>query len=77
MVALRVKREYAFGDKSYQMKADDHSVLIPVLPNQPTGPNQLPGRIAGYKVDPRRANVVSDRVVLSSQSTTVSGFLDG
>ena len=77
MVALRVKREYAFGDKSYQMKADDHSVLVPVLPNQPAGPNQLPGRIAGYKVDPRRANVVPDRVVLSSQSTTVSGFLDG
>ena len=77
MVALRVKREYAFGDKSYQMKADDNSVLIPVLPNQPAGPNQLPGRIAGYKVDPHRANVVPDRVVLSSQSTTVSGFLDG
>ena len=72
MVALRVKEDSAFGDKAYRLKDDQFSVLIPVLPN-----GQTPGRIAGLKVDPTKANVVTDNVILRSQSPDFTGFLDG
>ena len=80
MVALRVKPEFQTGPNAYSLKADDHSVLIPVNPNQSSADINLkkPGRVAGLIIDPDKVQINSKSVKLAPMDPNLSfDLLDG